>query len=362
MSVFRGDGISRKNSVVKDHKVFGKEYRPSEIALRRSQTERLRFCLGSARGEQRSRPPSAFLYGESGTGKSETIRHVLAALGASAVTVSCFESRTLHAVLERMVSEFRVSEGLRTIRHGLLGIPRASAARNKERLRRFLKGATPIVVLENVDKMPPKARERVIYNLRDLDGLTLILTACSRGAVEELDERVISRLGPVVIEFLSYSREDVVRILEERAREGLSPLAWNPGLLAAIARATGGNARSAIAALERLAARADHTRRPRIWLQDIPKATTEAVEQERHVALHGLNRHQKELYRVVKERGRVTSPELRRTYLLRCRKASWKPVADRTIRAYMNELCLRGLASQEPAAEVRGEAKLFRPR
>ena len=348
--------------MVKDHKVFGKEYRPSEIALRRSQTERLRFCLRSARGGHRSRPLSAFLFAESGTGKTEAIRHVLAALGASAITVNCFESRTLHAVLERMVSELRVSEGLRAIRHGLLGIPRASAARNKERLRRFLKGATPIVVLENVDKMPPKARERVIYNLRDLDGLTLILTACSRRAVEELDERVVSRLGPVVIEFLSYSREDVVRILEERAREGLSPRAWNTGLLASIARKTGGNARSAITALEKLAARADHTRRSRIQLQDIPKATAEAGEQERHVALHGLNRHQLALYRLVLKRREIASPDLRKAYISFCENSGLRPIAARTARLYMNELSLRGLVSQESAAEARGEAKLFRLR
>jgi cell division control protein 6 len=350
------------NVPIRDPSVFAPDYQPPELAFRGSHLTHLAMALRQARPTAPLGRFTPFLYGESGTGKTAVITRVLRELGGkvTSATVDCFEARTPHAVLEAVISQLHVSQGLKAVRYGLLDLPKVSTARNREKLRRFARDNPLILVLEDIDRMAPKAREETLYHLCDLSGVALVLTARPTDAIHELDFRVSSRLSTVGIEFPPYSKEQLRHILRERAVLGLAPGSWNAKLLGLIAEVSFGNARTAIGALNKLAVQAEYEGRPRLSLSEMQKAVAWTRNASVMARLRGLNRHQFALYQVVLKRREVTSPDLKKAYVSFCEKSGLRPVATRTIRLYMNELSLRGLVSQEPAAEARGEAKLFR--
>ena len=276
--------------------------------------------------------------------------------------MNCFEDKTLQAVLERVIAELRISKGLRSIRSGLLDVPKASTMQNIERLRRYLKENHLLLVLEEIDRAAPKVREEILYNLCELENLTLILTAQNRTALEELDERVRSRVNAVEIEFVSYTPEQLEEILRERAELGLIRGAYDAEALHTIAEMAAGNARSAIGILERLALLAESEGRSGISQKDVDHAWESSRKSQQLEKLRGLNRHHLLIYRAIVERGKVVSSVLKNEYYQRCRVEGLTPVAPRTLRDYPAELARRGLIQQEPAgAGSRGEAKLYRP-
>lgn len=344
-------------AIITGSEVFSDRYKPTEFKFRQEQIEKLRFCLQNRRSKV-----NLFLYGPFGSGKSAVIRQGLDEIRKDAVTVNCFECRTLQTVLEHVLAELRLSKGLRSLKNGLLDLPKASTTHNKERLHRYLKESCLILVLEEIDRIVPKIREEMLYNLCELENITLIVTAQDRTALLELDERVRSRVNAVEVEFLPYTNEQIVEILRERAEHGLAEDSYDKEVLRTVAGMSSGNARAAIGILERLALLAESAGRNRITRQDVEQAWQTAKNAQRLGKLQGLSRHHLLLYQAIFERGGIVSSVLTREYYERCRLEGLRPVAPRTLRDYPGELARRGLIQQEPAgAGTRGEAKLYRP-
>jgi Cdc6-like AAA superfamily ATPase len=349
--------MNTEKAVIANPVVFTDNYKPLELKFRQQHTEKMLFCLQNGHEQV-----NLFLFGPSGSGRSAVIREVLARIRKDTVAVNCFEDKTLQAVLERVIAELRISKGLRSIRSGLLDVPKASTMQNIERLRRYLKENHLLLVLEEIDRAAPKVREEILYNLCELENLTLILTAQNRTALEELDERVRSRVNAVEIEFVSYTPEQLEEILRERAELGLIRGAYDAEALHTIAEMAAGNARSAIGILERLALLAESEGRSGISQKDVDHAWESSRKSQQLEKLRGLNRHHLLIYRAIVERGKVVSSVLKNEYYQRCRVEGLTPVAPRTLRDYPAELARRGLIQQEPAgAGSRGEAKLYRP-
>jgi cell division control protein 6 len=349
--------IMSREMIITGPKVFNHKYVPPEVKFRQQHIKKMLFCLQNGHGTV-----NTFLFGPSGSGKSVTIQHVLGQVSKDTVIVNCFESRTLQAVLERILAKLQISKGLRTIRNGLLDLPKASTTQNKERLRRYLKENHIVLVLEEIDRAVPKVREEMLYNLCRIENLTLILTAQNKLALQELDERVCSRVNAVEIEFSSYTQEQLKEMLRKRAGEGLVEGSYDEDVLRTVAEMSYGNARTAIGILERLALLAECGHRKRIDRQDVEQAWQTAKNAQQLEKLQGLSRHHTLLYEVIVEHGEVVSSVLRREYYQRCKLAGLKPVAPRTLRDYPGELVKRRLVRQEPGgAGTRGEAKLYRP-
>lgn len=344
-------------AIITDPKAFGDRYGLVEIRFRKRQIKKILFCLQDTLSRV-----NMFLFGPSGSGKTATIRHTLKKVNRDAVTVSCFERRTLQAILERVLSKLRLSKGLRSIRSELLDVPKASTAQNKERLRRYLKENQLILVLEEIDRAVPKAREEILYNLCRIKNLTLIVTAQDGTALHELDERVRSRVNAVQIEFAPYKPKQLGEVLRGRAEIGIVQGGYDEGVLRIVAETSFGNARTAIGILKRLAVLAECEQKDRIDHRDIERIWQTAENAQRHEKLAGLSRHHILLYEAIVERGEAVSSVLRREYYQRCKQEGLKPVAPRTLRDYPGELVRRGLIQQENGgAGTRGEAKLYRP-
>lgn len=141
------------------------------------------------------------------------------------------------------------------------------------------------------------------------------------------------------IEFPRYSADELHAILKYRVEYSLRPGTLAPKLLKLIATLAGGDARVALEIARRGVLKAEQRNSPRIALQDVKAASIEANRLRLGYFLSKLNEHQRAIYEIVRNKGKLDSGSLYRAY---CKEVS-KPVVDRAYRKYMKKMVEIGL-------------------
>jgi len=252
--------------------------------------------------------------------------------------VNCWEYGSLYFVLTRILDTLRV-----------VHTDMRDTAVKRELLARALREEPLIVILDEIDKPAPQERNAILYNLGTLPN-TALLCICNSSHVFRLaEERVKSRLAPVVIEFQPYSRDDLAKILHNRALHGMAGGAFQAAQLERIAELSHGDARIGIQTLIRAGLIAEREGQHRIELQHVAQARATATEKRRSDILLGLTEDHRLMYAIVSERGKILSPALYEEYRKRCHTLGRKPIAVRTSNKYQNALESAGLVTRERA-------------
>lgn len=273
-------------------------------------------------------PGSAFLHGPPGVGKTTCARFIVEELRREVLDVehayvSCWTDSTRFAVLRGVLDA--VGEGYDVVPGAT---PRSELV---DRLRGV--EAPLVVVLDEVDTLREPA---VLYDLHERPNVGLVLVANREDEFfAGLDDRVRSRLrGCRSIGLQPYDTDQLVGILRDRVREGLSDGAVSEEQLTRLARAAGGDARSAITML-RLAARACwHDGGDRLTDDAVDEAIASSTRVVRQSALSRLNRHQRLLYELVYDAGELSSGELHDAY----ERRADDPVGKRSRRKHLRKL------------------------
>ena len=336
--------------VLVDRAVLSDAYLPDRLAGRQTQAHEISRCLSPAM--QSFGPAHLWLHGRPGTGKTTTVTRLLAELqkteGVPNVAVNCWQKDTYFEVVDDIVRQLRI-----------LRADENRTATKLEKLRRHLEGRRFLIVLDEIDRVCPSERSAAIYNLLSLEGVGLICISSSPQALLELEERVRSRLSPHVIQFPSYSPEEVTQILMYRAAAGLVPDAWSDQTLAQISSVAQGDARVAIRALRKAVAMADAENREKISVRPLKKQWDQQRRIRQEHLLSTLTEDHRLLCEVVARRGEILSGDLRQEYLRRCETIGRKPIASRTFSKYVNTLVQKGLVASEQA-RVKGKVRLFK--
>lgn len=248
---------------------------------RDEQLRQLRLCIAPT--FRASKPLHAALVGSPGSGKTLTARTVAGELDAKGLLttyINCMKHSTLHAVLEEIITQ------LKTLRS-----ERAGTAFKLEQLDHFLKGRPLVVILDEIDKVLPKERSLILYNLSVLGKIGLICIASNTKFLEALEENVRSRLAPTVITFSPYGVDELVSIVEARSREGLAAGACSSETALDLARLAAGDARTAIQCLHRAAVNAGQRGTDTIDMRDVRDGWKDGAELKRNYLLSQLNEH-----------------------------------------------------------------------
>jgi Cdc6-like AAA superfamily ATPase len=286
------------------------------------------------RGEE---PMNAWLYGPPGTGKTTVARSVMDdACGSGSqrigVHVNCWQHRTLYSVLQAIVDELKVL------------MSEAQDTNFKfDRIRQVFHDRPAVVILDEIDRPMPSQREEIIYGLLNLPRTGLICIANSTRAFAMLDERVLSRLNPVPIEFIEYSSAEIEEILAGRALRALTPGSWTPDHLKSIAAGAGGDARAAIETLRRVAATAEMKGGERLDTRLIDLYSRQHQAIQRTSRFEALSEHEKIIRELAAQHGPLGTTELRRRYGEYCRPHQLQPVATRTFTKYLSRLSSAGV-------------------
>jgi len=238
------DELGKETRLVRDFSVFDFNYIPDQPVMREECKElideMLRFDITGLANHQA-------VVGSRGSGKTLMLKYLQQVMpgqtGLDVLYANCRHHNTSFKILAH-----------------LLGGP-ASGASLTDLYERFLGscGKKTVVVLDEIDLMSPKDRNREILYLlsRSEHPFMVIMLSNSPHVIKQLDAATRSSLQPMPVHFRNYNAEQIRDILRDRAKLGLR--SWEDGVLAQIAalttRMTNADARVAIKTLKYTATR-----------------------------------------------------------------------------------------------------------
>jgi orc1/cdc6 family replication initiation protein len=329
---------SNESTIIRKPYLLSPEYVPEIYTGRAEHLLTLHSCIAPLMKNQR--PFNAWLYGPSGSGKTSAMKYVLNTLAHQRpftwVYVNCWDSFTLYGVLESIATELK-----------LLGVEQQSTVAKLRKVAVALASRPAVIVLDEIDHVPPKERNAIIYNLLELGQVGLVCLAYRKHAIAELDSRVRSRLSPVVLHFPKYDELEIQDILRSRAEAALFPDTCSDPLLKEIAKLAEGDARVAIEALRFAAFKAERERSRAITTEHLAdvRAKTDAVKELE--LWQPLNVHHRVLYELVKAQPGIQSQSLWKSYTEASCVRKVAPLAHRTFLDYVNTMVRLGLLKQE---------------
>jgi cell division control protein 6 len=339
-----------RQSILLNPSFFHEEYFPTSIIGRESQLRELELCLMPAR--QGKKPLHAWLFGGSGSGKTTIAKHFLQKLEREAwikaTCINCWEYNSHYAIVDKLTRDLRI-----------LGADKLHTTYKMERLQNYIGKRPLLIFLDEIDRLPCRDRNGVLYNLCAIENAGLFCISACRAVLFSLEDRVKSRLSPKLIEFSSYSSDILIDILKQRANLGLNQDVWDFKILEKIAAISEGNARVGIQVLKNAAYNAENERSDSIEIKHINHGFVHARNFKKKAILSRLTSNHRVLYELIKENKEIESGKLWKLYLQKCSELDKKPIALRTYSEYMNKLIELDLIKWERAL-VRGKVRIFR--
>lgn len=311
--------------MIQDARVLQDDYLPREIVHRHDEMSRLAGALAPV--VDGDRPQHAILTGPSGAGKTCIARATLDRLKEQVLDV-----HTAHVDCWLHPNDFRILYKLLEGLGDTYDIHRSTPL--DELLQRLGSVEKPyLVVLDEIDQIDNPDLLRRLYSI---PAITMILvTNHERDLFTPLDERLQSRLrSSDTIEFDSYTREELVSILADRAEWGLTDEAVTTRQLEQLAEVARGNARDAIGILRSAARQAERAGNERIQNGHIEDAIPEARAELRQKSLDRLTDDQLSVYQVLREADSLMPNEIVARYTERIDD----PKSTRTVRKYLRKL------------------------
>jgi Cdc6-like AAA superfamily ATPase len=269
-------------------------------------------------------PKRLLMFGPSGSGKTASAKFLIRKLihhgHVRCAYVNCWNYYTqfdlLKAIAEKLglvIAEGRVSS------HELI-----------YRIERVCEKNSCVIVLDEIDQLEEK---RVLYSI-GLMRAALILIANDEGALNRVDERIRSRLGPLErISFAPYQLPELEDIVEAHAL-ALTSTKPDKSHLRRIAASAGGNAHLAIESLRLAGERAKEENSQAILERHVKQSVEVRSTIYKKPRIEQLNEHQQLLYTIIKESGEIKAGELHRKY----REIASHPLTERAVRKYLHKL------------------------
>lgn len=328
--------------MITDARVLQAEFIPREVQHRDAEVNYLSSVLKPISNGHRADP--ALLHGPSGAGKTCIAQFLVEQLRESVVDlnhqyVNCWEDHS------RFKTLYRLLDGIGQT----VDVHRQSTPKDVllERLRE--NDDTPYVaILDEVDQLEDKS---LLYDLYRIPHLTMILISNDEdGLFVSMDDRLNSRLADCErIRFRSYHEQELVAILSDRVRWGLTDGIIGTSCLELIAANAGGDARVAIGILRRAARKAQDAPVDEITADIIQEETPEAKSEIKQRTVDRLTAHQKLLYNIITENGEIAPQQLYSTY---CDRAA-DPKTKRMVRNYLSKLEHYNLITAEGNTKAR---------
>jgi cell division control protein 6 len=271
-------------------------------------------------------PDHLWIYGPAGSGKTAYVTAVLKEMEQNAgrfrwIALNCWLDHTLYLLADRMSREWRVLDG-----HGMTAVSKLRA------IRKFTADRPTIIVLDELDKLAPKERNKVLYSLADLGKVGLVCISSSLDSAWELEERILSRLSPKAIPFEAYSVPELASTLRQR----LGSVPCEEGSIERIAQLANGDMRVALRLLKSAvhAAERDSSdlRREHVDTAFGSRPRPDAYR------LAKLGAHEQLIYGLIEARAGIRSGELRKAYEELCRQKAMPAIAERTFLKSLHRL------------------------
>ena len=352
------DYFKKRRRLFRNKDVLFHDYIPEKLPGREKQIEALADHLKPVLDGER--PGNLTIYGMPGSGKTVVTNYVLKMLNEVAeeenvsdlvhtVYISCPEVPSQSSLLQRIISELR-NEMVKLTGWGL--------DKHYEELRKTLSNlrGNVILVLDEIDKV--RNLDDLLYNLTRIrieKGAKLSIIGISNNLkyMEYLDSRVRSSLGRNRILFPPYNAEELMKILQERAREGIKEGVLDEDVIpycSALAAQRDGDARFAIDLLREAVTLAESEGVERVTREHVNRAFEKIEMDNIEKAVASFTLHQQTVLLsivVCKEIGlkSVTTGDIYSAYLVLCNFLGISPATRQWVSETLNQFDMMGVIS-----------------
>ncbi len=275
-------------TLFKDEDVFSPEYTPDVFLYREAQMNSLQFCFKPVVRNQK--PINAFLVGNPATGKTTALRIAFNQL-EEASNAFCIHINYSNTTTFRILAEIH-----RKIIGYLppeTGVPIAKV--QDTIFKKIVKEKRPLLVALD-DVVDIKSIEEAMYIILRAhesypQAKTGVILASVKNELHVLDDRTKSSFNPEIINFMPYSKGQIIDILKKRADFGLYPNVAAQDIIRSIAE-NSADLRMAIETLRASAMKAEARGRKCIKPEDIKLAakTENHVSDEKCIVLEAVKK------------------------------------------------------------------------
>lgn len=208
-------------SLFKNEDALDLEFVPKLLPFRELQQKRAAACIRPLLEGRVGR--NALVHGPPGVGKTAALRWVTRELEDASediyiIYINCWQKNTTFKIFEEICQQigYKFTQNKRT--EELFDI-----------IKNYVNKKAAVFVFDEIDKVDD---HDFLYSiLEELYKKSVFLITNYKEWLEDVDERIRSRLTPEVIEFASYGKEETAGILKQRAELAILPTALTPEAL-----------------------------------------------------------------------------------------------------------------------------------
>jgi len=348
-----------KDSLFLDKKVLQGTYTPETLLHRDEEIKKIAEILAPCL--KKDKPSNLFIYGNTGTGKTVSIKYTATQLlNISSQKDIPLKILYLNCKLKRVAdTEYRlVAQLARELGKAIppTGLP------TDEVYNIFFKVLDEkpqniVLILDEIDFLVKKAGDEILYNLTRIDNelknARLSIVGISNNAVfiDTLDPRVKSSLSEEEVIFPPYNAIQLQNILKERAKKAFKKQILVEGVLekcAAYAAHEHGDARRALELLRVAAEIAERNNYKKVYIKHIDEAE-EKIERDRvlEVVKTQPKQFQAILYSILiiytKRRDVLFTGEIYELYKTVCSRTNLRPLTQRRVSDILGEFDMLGI-------------------
>ncbi len=213
-------------SLFKNEDALDLEFVPKLLPYRELQQKRAASCIRPLLEGRVGR--NALIHGPPGVGKTAALRWVLRELEDASediyvIYINCWQKNTTFKIFEEICQQigYKFTQNKRT--EELFDI-----------VKNYVNKKAAVFVFDEIDKVDD---HDFLYSiLEELYKKSVFLITNYKEWLEDVDERIRSRLTPDIIEFASYGKEETAGILKQRADLAILPSALTPEALDTMAQ------------------------------------------------------------------------------------------------------------------------------
>ena len=357
-----------KESIFANRSALLSTYKPETISHRSKEIGKIAGILAPALKQEK--PSNLFVYGNTGTGKTLTVKHVTENMEEVAndkniplkvIYVNCKLKRVADTEY-RLISQLSYFFGKSTPPTGLP---------TDEVYKIFYSAVEKhssiiLLVLDEIDQLIKKAGDNVLYNLtrvnEELKNSQIAIVGISNDTtfIENIDMRVKSSLSEEDILFAPYNALELQSILRERAAKAFRPGVVGPGVIekcsAYVAREHG-DARKAIELLRVAGELAERAKSKSVTTEQIDEAE-EKLEKDKilDIVKTQPKQFQAVLLAILSARNtnaHIYTGEIYEAYKTVCFKIGLRPLTQRRFSDIIGEYELIGVINSKTISKGR---------
>ena len=264
------DMLKSDESLIRDDVPLSYDFQPKILRYREQEQRQFAYAIKPLLQERSGR--NLFVYGAPGVGKTVACRHVLRELEDETDTIipvyiNCWKNNTAYKMVVYLCSQL-----------GITFITNQKTAELFSRAVQIINKKKAVFVFDEIDKL--EDFDMLYMVLEEVYRKAIFLITNYKDKVRELDERIMSRLTPELIEFKPYNKEEIRGIITERMKYAFVPGVWDNATFSTIIEKTSslGDLRKGLFLMREAANLAEEKSQRKITLSEVKTAIAKLDE------------------------------------------------------------------------------------